>query len=269
MKTRTRKIIIISVALIFVLSAIFILKLSLKQKSSEMVVTPDVENGQVAKEDDKIEDQWPVAEKEDPEKKLIESSKETSKKSQEKGDSDEKEPSRQNEPKEKTSVNNTEEEADFIQPSLVDWGYRKAIKRQIDTIIIHSSYDALHEDPYELEGLLEEYREYGVAPHFVIDREGEVFQLIDTAYIAYHAGEGQMPDGRENINAFSIGVELMNTREDKYTSEQYQSLNELTVFLEEKYDIQNIIGHQDIAPERKTDPWNFNWEKLESENKTR
>lgn len=269
MKARTKKITIISVALIFAALAIFILKLSLKQKSSEIVVTSNIENSQTTKENDKIEDQWPVAKKEDPEKKLIESSKENSKEDQEKEASNEKEPSRQNEAKEKTSTNDTKENgANFIQSNLVDWGYRETSKRQINTIIIHSSYDALHEDPYELEGLLEEYREYEVAPHFVIDREGEIFQLVNTSHIAYHAGEGQMPDGRSNINAFSIGIELMNTQEDEYTSKQYKSLNKLVDFLEEKYNIRDILGHQDIAPQRKTDPWNFDWEKLESKNKS-
>jgi AmpD protein len=252
--------------------AIFLFVFFPSQKKPKIVINSNNEK-QAAKErgqeKTRTEEEWPITKKEDPEKKLVDASQRIDNQ-EKKGDSSEKQKSIQKDkPKKETSASTeTKNESNFIQPHLVNWGYQKANERQINTIIIHSSYDALHKDPYDLDGLLEEYQKYKVAPHFVIDREGGIFQLVDTAYIAYHAGESQMPDGRENINAFSIGVELMNTKEDEYTSKQYESLNKLVEFLEKKYDIQDILGHQDIAPERKTDPWNFDWAKLESKNIT-
>jgi hypothetical protein len=89
---------------------------------------------------------------------------------------------------------------------LVNWGYKiPPTPRFIDTIIIHSSYDALGIDPYGVEGVIHEYKIYGISPHYLIDRKGNIFRLVKEENIAYHAGKGKMPDGRTNINAFSNG----------------------------------------------------------------
>lgn len=150
-----------------------------------------------------------------------------------------------------------------ITDKKVSWGYKSASKRNIDTIIIHSSYDALGNDPYDLDGLLKEYKIYGVAPHFVIDRKGRIYRLIADKNIAYHAGVSQMPDGRNDVNNFSIGIELMNTKEDEYTEDQYEALSELIDYLKNEHTIKHVLGHSQIAPERKTDPWNFDYSRIE------
>jgi hypothetical protein len=144
----------------------------------------------------------------------------------------------------------------------VTWGYSKTSERIIDTIIIHSSYDALGNDPYNLEGLINEYRQYGVAPHYLIDRQGNIYRLVDDKNIAYHAGESEMPDGRTNVNNFSIGIELMNTETDNFTPSQYDALNDLLRYLSRSYEIEYVLGHNQIAPGRKTDPWNMEWDKV-------
>ena len=149
-----------------------------------------------------------------------------------------------------------------IIQNLVSWGYAVSSERNIDTIIIHSSYDALGNDPYDLDGLLKEYKIYGVAPHFVINRKGKIYRLVADENIAYHAGASQMPDGRKGVNNFSVGIELMNTKDDKYTEDQYEALSELIDYLKDEHTIKHILGHSQIAPGRKTDPWNFEWEKL-------
>jgi len=146
---------------------------------------------------------------------------------------------------------------------LVNWGYKiPPTPRLIDTIIIHSSYDALGVNPYSVEGVIYEYKIYGVSPHYLIDRKGTIFRLVKDEYIAYHAGKGKMPDGRININSFSIGIELINTEKDEPTENQYLSLIELVKFLKSKYKIKYILGHNEISPEQKTDPWNFDWQKF-------
>ncbi len=167
----------------------------------------------------------------------------------------------ENKKAEKESVEKSEPKIKIIK-NLVSWGYETSSERNIDTVIIHSSYDALGSDPYDLEGLLKEYKLYKVSPHYVINREGEIYQLVADKNIAYHAGVSQMPDGRRSINEFSLGIELMNTEKDKYTDDQYQALSELIAYLKKKYKIDYVLGHSQIAPGRKTDPWNFDYSRI-------
>ena len=162
--------------------------------------------------------------------------------------------------KEKINTTDKQENNDKLKITgkYVFWGYEKAEGRSIDTIIIHSSYNALGGDAYDVDKLVKEYKDYGVAPHYLIDRKGNIYKLVDEKNIAYHAGESQTPDGRSNVNNFSIGIELMNTKEDKFTDAQYNSLNKLLKDLKDKYEIKYVLGHNQIAPGRKDDPWNFN-----------
>jgi len=150
-----------------------------------------------------------------------------------------------------------------IVDRFVSWGYEiPSTTCSIDTIIIHSSYDALGLDPYSVEGVIREYKIYGVAPHYLIDRSGTIFRLVKEENIAYHAGEGKMPDGRTNINSFSIGIELISTKTVGPNEVQYSSLVKLVKFLKSKYKIKYILGHNEISSERKTDPWNFDWQRF-------
>lgn len=149
-----------------------------------------------------------------------------------------------------------------ITSRLVSWGFQKVATRKIDTIIIHSSYDAMGDDQYSVGGVIAEYKAYAVAPHYLIDREGNIYQLVSDANIAYHAGESKMPDGRTGVNNFSLGVEMLTTKKDKLTQTQYDSLKFLIANIKEKYKITAVLGHNQIAPGRKDDPWNFEWGKL-------
>lgn len=148
-----------------------------------------------------------------------------------------------------------------ITNNLVSWGFQKSAERKIDTIIIHSSYDAIGNDPYSVNGVIAEYKSYGVSPHYVIDRKGNIYRLVEDKNIAYHAGESKMPDGRTGVNNFSIGIEMLTTKKDKLTDEQYSALNSLIKNLKEEYKITAVLGHSQIAPDRKDDPWNFEWGK--------
>lgn len=120
-----------------------------------------------------------------------------------------------------------------ITDKLLYWGYEiPSSNRAIDTIIIHSSYDVLGTDPYGVDGIIYEYKIYGVSPHYLIDRNGTIFRLVKDENIAYHAGGGKMPDNRTNINSFSIGIELINTKTVGPNEVQYSSLVELVRDLE-------------------------------------
>lgn len=152
-----------------------------------------------------------------------------------------------------------------ITKRFINWGYKKALNRSIDTIIIHSAYDALGENIYSIDGVLHEFKLYTAGPHYLISRDGIIYQLVSEQNIGYHAGTSKMPDGRTNINNFSIGIEILYHEKETPNNIQYQRLAELIKNLKSKYEITSILGHKDIAPSRKTDPWNFDWEKFNEE----
>lgn len=145
---------------------------------------------------------------------------------------------------------------------LLSSGFQAASSRMIDTIIIHSSFDAIGSDPYSVNGIISEYKKYGVSAHYLIDRSGAIYRLVEEKNIAYHAGTSRLPDGRTNVNEVSIGIELVNTKDSNFTDKQYASLQSLIDNIKERYGIKNILGHNQIAPGRKDDPWNFDWKKI-------
>ena len=105
-----------------------------------------------------------------------------------------------------------------------------------------------------------------VASHFLITREGTLIQFVPTDKRAWHAGISAYK-GRENCNDFSIGIELEGCDDEAFEKQQYQSLSRLINFLsiDLKINKQNIVGHADIAPGRKTDPGPFfDWTLLQS-----
>ncbi len=134
--------------------------------------------------------------------------------------------------------------------------------RTIDTIVLHSSYNPNGGNAYGVSELVNIYESYGVSAHYLIDREGTVYRLVEDKNIAYHAGASKMPDGRQDVNAFSLGIEIMNKEDTQYTKAQYEAVNDLVATLKQRYGIKYVVGHGDIAPTRKTDPWNFDWKKL-------
>jgi AmpD protein len=101
-----------------------------------------------------------------------------------------------------------------------------------------------------------------VAAHCLIRRDGEIVQYVPFDKRAWHAGVSSWR-GRERCNDFSIGIELEGTDEQAFSEAQYQSLCAVTQLLIKHYPItaDNITGHSDIAPGRKTDPGpHFDWQ---------
>jgi len=145
---------------------------------------------------------------------------------------------------------------------LIGWGFSVGRNQPVDTIIVHSVYNKLTGDQYDLNKIIGIFKDYGVAPHYIIERSGKVHQLVEEKNVAYHAGESEMPDGRMEVNGFSVGIEIINAEDDEPKSAQYKSLKELISGIESRYEIRYILGHSDIAPGRKTDPWNFDWDKI-------
>ena len=117
-------------------------------------------------------------------------------------------------------------------------------------------------DPY-----FEEIYEMKVSSHLFIDREGLLTQFVPFNRAAWHAGVSEFK-GRDNCNEFSIGIELEGTDDLEYPPNQYKTLIEATKALMEAYpniSVDNIVGHKDIAPIRKTDPGEaFDWDLYKS-----
>ena len=103
-----------------------------------------------------------------------------------------------------------------------------------------------------------------VSSHLYIKRDGTLVQFVPFNQRAWHAGVSQFRS-RSNCNDFSIGIELEGTDDLEYTDEQYCQLVQVTLQLLAVYPKlkkELIVGHCDIAPERKTDPGDsFDWQR--------
>ena len=103
-----------------------------------------------------------------------------------------------------------------------------------------------------------------VSAHVLIKRNGEVIQFVPFNKRAWHAGVSSYK-GKNDCNNFSIGIELEGSDDDIFEDIQYEQLSLITSLLIAEYDLitkDNIKGHSDIAPERKTDPGVlFDWDR--------
>jgi len=124
--------------------------------------------------------------------------------------------------------------------------------------------------------------------HVVLGRDGEIVQLAPFNVVTWHAGVSQWA-GLVGLNSHSIGIEMDNAGLLKKVGNQYQAWfakaypeDEVTLaahrnggpvspwhaytevqieraialaeLLVEHYDLQDVLGHEDIAPGRKIDP---------------
>ena len=104
-----------------------------------------------------------------------------------------------------------------------------------------------------------------VSSHFVIDRTGKIYQFVSVYNRAWHAGVSSFKS-QENCNDFSLGIELIGSDNTPFEDNQYDALNKLIETLCSsfpKIKKENIVGHSEIAPGRKTDPGPFfDWSKI-------
>ena len=111
-----------------------------------------------------------------------------------------------------------------------------------------------------------------VSCHYLINRRGDVIQMVKDLNIAWHAGKSKWKEF-SNLNNNSIGIELVNKGHiygyQNFSNLQIKSLIGLCKILKKKYLIkaENFLGHSDIAPLRKIDPGEkFPWKKLSKYN---
>ena len=103
-----------------------------------------------------------------------------------------------------------------------------------------------------------------VSSHYLISRTGDVTRLVPEDLRAWHAGAGQW-GGRGDVNSRSIGIELDNDGASPFAEPQMQALEDLISAIMARWNIpaEGIIGHSDMAPERKSDPGpRFDWARL-------
>lgn len=100
-----------------------------------------------------------------------------------------------------------------------------------------------------------------VSAHFLIRKDGEIFQLVAEENTAWHAGLSYWR-GEDKINHSSIGIEIDNLGNEEFTAAQIYACLNLCFYLKAKYQLEtdNFLGHSDIAPDRKIDPgFYFPW----------
>ena len=97
-----------------------------------------------------------------------------------------------------------------------------------------------------------------VSSHYFIKKMEKFLNLVPDLYEAWHAGKSSWK-AYKSLNKYSIGIEISNPGHQngykKFGLKQISSLKKLLTFLK-KYKIknQNVLGHSDIAPDRKMDP---------------
>ena len=134
----------------------------------------------------------------------------------------------------------------------------------IDMLVLH--YTGMTSGKEALERLCDPTAQ--VSAHYMIEEDGTVFSLVPEENRAWHAGISYWR-GHRNINARSIGVELVNPGHEfgyrPFPAVQMAALTELAHGILNRHPIppRNVVGHSDVAPNRKEDPGElFDWRGL-------
>ncbi len=107
-----------------------------------------------------------------------------------------------------------------------------------------------------------------VSAHYLIERTGQTWQLVAETDRAWHAGVSFW-QGETDMNSVSVGIELVNRGHQwgyqDFPAAQIAACAELVRGIMQRHTIppRNILGHSDIAPQRKEDPGElFPWQEL-------
>ena len=136
--------------------------------------------------------------------------------------------------------------------------------KQIKFLIFH--YTGMRKESDAIKKLTRIQSE--VSSHYFIKKNGDIVLLVPDLYVAWHAGKSSWKNYK-SLNKYSIGIEISNSGHQfnykKFSKKQISSILVLSKFLLKKYKInpKNILGHSDIAPDRKKDPGEkFPWKYL-------
>ena len=107
-----------------------------------------------------------------------------------------------------------------------------------------------------------------VSSHYVVDEDGAVFRLVPEQRRAFHAG-ASFWRGHTELNNRSVGIEIVNPGHEwgyrEFPILQVAALCDLCLSILARHPIpqRNVVGHSDVAPDRKQDPGElFDWEQL-------
>jgi N-acetylmuramoyl-L-alanine amidase len=107
-----------------------------------------------------------------------------------------------------------------------------------------------------------------VSSHYLVEEDGRIFRLVPEERRAWHAGVSSWK-GQRDVNGASIGIEIVNPGHEfgyrAFPEAQVAAVIELIADIRTRWTIEdgNIVGHSDVAPERKDDPGElFPWKRL-------
>lgn len=127
-------------------------------------------------------------------------------------------------------------------------------------VVLH--YTAMEDAASALDRLCDP--EIEVSAHYLIGADGAIWHMIKEDMRAWHAGVGQWGEVCD-VNSHSIGIELDNRGDHPFSAAQMQALERLLRDVLGRWRIppERVIGHSDMAPDRKFDPGpRFDWQRL-------
>lgn len=134
----------------------------------------------------------------------------------------------------------------------------------VDMIVLH--YTGMRSAAEAMARLCDPAAE--VSAHYVVEEDGLIWRLVPEERCAWHAGESSWR-GHTRLNDRSIGIEIVNPGHEwgyrPFPVLQLAMVCDLCLELLSRHGVpaRNIVGHSDIAPERKQDPGElFDWEGL-------
>jgi N-acetylmuramoyl-L-alanine amidase len=134
-----------------------------------------------------------------------------------------------------------------------------------EILVLH--YTGMKTGPEALDRLRDP-NEPRVSSHYMVEEDGRIFRLVPEERRAWHAGVSYWK-GQRNINGVSIGVEIVNPGHEfgyrPFPDAQIAAVIDLIGDIRGRWQIDNahIVGHSDVAPDRKDDPGElFPWKRL-------
>ena len=136
--------------------------------------------------------------------------------------------------------------------------------RPINMLVLH--YTGMQNAAAALERLCDPQAQ--VSAHYVVEEDGTLWRLVPEARRAFHAGVSCWR-GEHNLNFVSLGVEIVNPGHEwgyrPFPEAQMAAVEALCRDILSRHPIppDRIVGHSDIAPDRKSDPGElFDWPRL-------
>lgn len=129
-----------------------------------------------------------------------------------------------------------------------------------DMVVLH--YTAMVSAKAALARLCDPAHE--VSAHYLIGEDGRIYRLVAEDMRAWHAGAGAW-GGICDVNSHAIGIELANPGHAPFAAAQMDALEGLLADVMARWSIppERVIGHSDMAPDRKQDPGpRFDWCRL-------